>query len=66
MLATPKPLTLTIPSRCRHCDAPGSVKLLTKMMSTDITFRWFCTNCDRAWSATTSDDKTSIPQHSAA
>jgi len=66
MLATPKALTLTIPSKCRHCDAPGSVKLLTKMTATDIAFRWFCTNCDRGWPATVSDGNTSIPQHSAA
>jgi hypothetical protein len=61
MATSTKPLTLTIPARCQHCDAPGSVKLLTKMTTADITFRWFCTNCERGWSATASHEGVSWP-----
>jgi hypothetical protein len=64
MRASPKPLTLAIPVKCLHCDAHGSVKLLTKTTASDVSFRWFCTNCDRGWSAAESDGIESVPQHS--
>jgi hypothetical protein len=61
MATSTKPLTLTIPATCHHCGAPGSVKLLTKVTAADITFRWFCANCEHGWSATPSNEGVSWP-----
>jgi hypothetical protein len=44
------------PSKCQHCDAPGSVKLLTNVTASNIAFRWFCANCERAWSASAANN----------